>query len=252
MIRIVINGILGRMGSEVCRRITEHEDLVLLGGVDTLETYLGDTFVISKSAGDILDEADLVIDFSSGEGTSAIAQACSDNKVALITGTTGLTAKQQEAVNLLSRTVPVLQCSNFSIGLNLLISLTHQTARQLGGHFDAEIVDIHHREHRESPSASAQEIANLLIEAIGNGKSGIHHGRGGNGRVRGDEVTIHSLRGGSVVGEHQIHFFGEDETLSLTHKVTSRKVYVDGVMRAIRWLSQQDTGYYTMKDMLGV
>jgi len=239
------------MGQELTAAIGKQEDLILTGGIDTLETFYADEICVSTNPDKILAEADLVVDFSSGEGAATIARACKKRNLPLITGTTGLSEEQQAQLSQLAKKAPVVQALNFSLGINILLNLLQNIAEVLKGHFDGEIVEIHHRKKKDSPSGTALLLAKTLINALGLPEAEtLQFGRHGNALERGKEIALHSLRGGSVVGEHQVHLFCEHETITITHKALSRSVFVDGVLRAARWICSQKPGYYTMQDVL--
>lgn len=251
MVRIAINGILGKMGQELTAAITKQEDLFIVGGIDTVETFHSEEICVSFNPDDVLPDADIVVDFSSGEGTFTIADACRKRSLPLVTGTTGLSKKQQERVMQLSQTVPVVQAFNFSLGINLLINLLEKAADVLKGNFDGEIIDIHHRNKKDSPSGTALLLAKTLAKSLGlPEEESLHFGRHGKTLERGREITLHSLRGGSVIGEHQVHMLCNHESIVITHKALSRSVFADGVLRAARWIGSQKPGYYTMQDVL--
>ncbi len=252
MIRVVINGILGRMGEALTRVLSKEEDFFLVGGVDTLETFYNEEIVVSTNPEDVLMDVDVVVDFSSGEGCAAIADACREKGIPLVTGTTGLTDEEQQKINQLAEIVPVVQAFNFSIGINLLNNVIQQAASILKDNYDIEIVEIHHRYKKDAPSGTARMFANTLAEIQGLTDEEIRFGRSGNNLSRGDEITIHSLRGGSIIGEHQIHFFCKNEHLSFIHHSLSRRVFVDGALRAIEWVVTQKPGLYSMNDVLSI
>lgn len=251
MIRVVINGILGRMGMELTRSIMQEEDLFLVGGVDTLETFVNDEIMVTTNPEELMYDIDVVVDFSSGKGTSNIAKVCREFKVPLVTGTTGLTKADQRQVIELSKVAPVVQASNFSIGINLLLDLIQKTASVLKNNFDIEIVELHHRYKKDAPSGTALTLASTLNQILNNSdESCIQFGRKGSKLSRGNEIVIHSLRGGGIIGEHQVHFLCKNEHLIFSHHSLSRKVFVDGAIRAIEWVILQKPGLYTMLDVL--
>ena len=251
MIRVAINGILGRMGQELTAAIMREEDIFLVGGVDTLETFYANEIVVTTDPAELLKDVDVVVDFSSGKGAAKIASACSKESIPLVTGTTGLTSAEQKKIESLSRVAPVVQAFNFSIGINLLIDIIQKTASILKDNFDTEIVEIHHRYKKDAPSGTALLFAKTLAKTLGLPEDeNIRFGRRGSNLSRGNEITIHSLRGGKVIGEHQVHFFCQNEHISFSHHALSRKVFVDGALRAIEWVVSQKPGYYTMQDVL--
>lgn len=251
MIKIIINGILGRMGTEIARRISKEADMQLIGGIDKTETTLEGGIPVAKSPDKLLPQADLVIDFSLPEGTAAIAAACLKFKKPLITGTTGISKEQQLVIDNLSKEVPVVQASNFSIGITLLNQLMRTAGQVLKGSVDAEIVETHHRLKKDSPSGTALTLGKTLARALGADEKSFKFGRSGGQLTRENEIAFHSLRGGSVVGEHQVHLLCENENIIITHQALSRAVFVDGVLKATKWIGSKTAGLYDMKDVLG-
>ncbi len=251
MIRVVINGILGRMGREISNAILKDDDLILVGGIDNLETFYSDEIVVTTNPQEVLTDSNIVVDFSSGEGTVSIAKACREKKVSLITGTTGLSEEQQKVLLETSKVVPVIQSFNFSIGINLLVNILQKTAAILEGEFDTEIVDVHHRKKKDAPSGTALLLAETVANSLGiDPEKAIQKGRHGSDLTRGEEITIHSLRGGSVIGEHQVHLYCQHEVIKIFHQACSRQAFVNGLLRAIFWIPDQKPGFYTMQDVL--
>ena len=251
MTRLIINGILGKMGKEITKALTNHENLKLVGGIDKTETTLDGGISVLTFLDDVLQKADLVIDFSLPEGTQKIVTACQKFKKPLITGTTGLTGEQQKGIINLSKEVAVVQASNFSIGINLMTQLVKTAAQVLKGSVDTEIVEIHHRQKKDSPSGTALTLGQTLAAALDIKEKLFQFGRSGGQLKRENEIAFHSLRGGSVVGEHQVHFLCENENIVITHQALSRAVFADGVLKATNWISGQPPGLYDMRDVLG-
>jgi len=242
MLRIVINGILGKMGQVLCSKILQEQDFILIGGVDTLEAYYADEIIVTTSPTELLEDADIVIDFSSGAGASAIAHACLQQGTPLITGTTSLHSDHQVSIGKLSQMAPVLQTSNFSIGMNLLFSLLEDAVEKLSGTFDAEIIDIGSRRVKESPAASAVQLSNIISGHLRSSKE--------KSSPEDHLPKIHSLRGGNSCAEEQVHLFYGCESISISHKTLSYAAYVHGAMAALRWLPKQQPGLYSMQDLL--
>lgn len=236
MIRVVLNGILGRMGNELSQAVLAEDDLILIGGVDTLETFYSDEIVVSTNPAEVLVDADVVIDFSSGSGTATIAKFCLNQKIPLITGTTGLSHKQQSEIVALARRVPIVQAASYSIGINLLLNTLENTARALKGDFTAEIVEVQHRDHPGKAGDTALYLAKTLTAAMSTGAD--------------DRIGVHSLRGGSTPGEHEIRFFANHENIAISHQALSLKVYAAGALRAAEWVIDQPPGLYSMMDVL--
>lgn len=194
---------------------------------------------------EIPEGTDVVFDFSSSSAWGDLDRALSGSRAALVSGTTGIDGSHRAMLEQWSRERPVFYSSNMSTGVFVLNRLARQAREMLGEGFDVEIIEIHHRNKLDSPSGTA--IA--LLE----GSSGdVVYGRRGNTGVRSStEVGVHSLRGGDVAGEHQVHLLGQGERLCLTHMTTDRRVLALGAIRAAGFLARQAPGLYGMEDMLG-
>lgn len=236
MLRIVINGILGKMGQVLCSKLSRTEGLYIVGGIDTLETFYGDEIVVTTNPFELLSDTDVVLDFSSPAGTEIITTACRSAGIPLISGTRNLTAFHRESILQLSEDVPVLHSGNFSIGLNIILSMLEQLPEQIASPYDADIMDIAGKRHHVAPSDSAREIQNILIDSSNPPSN--------------KQAMIHSIRNGNLCPEHQLQISFGCETISIQHRSMSYRATVDGVLAALNWLPQQAAGLYSMRDLL--
>lgn len=250
MIQIFVNGISGRMGKALLEAVHKLPDIVVVGGRNREGFMLPSLKPASQNLAELFEQTSVVVDFSSPQGTVEILDACLKWKKPMVTGTTGLSSEQEEQVRRASAEIPLVQTSNFSVGINVLASVIKRAVQALGVGFDAEIVEIHHREKKDAPSGTAILLAGAISEASASAAKPLLSGRQGRNLARGNEIGLHSLRGGSVVGEHQVYFLGENENLIFFHQAVSRRVFTDGVIRALRWVLGKDPGYYTMRDVL--
>ena len=236
MTRLVIHGAEGRMGRRLMALAEEH-GFELLGGIDQdTELAVVDT---------LLAEAELVIDFSLPVGLEALLLALEGRQIPLVSGTTGLTPAQHEALERYSEGAPVLWASNMSRGIVVLRALVEEAARRLSD-WDAELVEVHHRRKVDAPSGTALTLAEGLVAARGEGQ--IERGRRGQGARRPGTVGIQSLRGGSVVGEHRVGFFHDGEQIHLSHVAESRDQFVRGALSAAHWLMGRGPGLYAIEE----
>jgi 4-hydroxy-tetrahydrodipicolinate reductase len=197
---------------------------------------------------------DVVIDFSSPNATQALCLACREAGKPAVIGTTGHTKEQRASIEQLAASVPVVLSPNFSVGVNALFWLTQKAAEMLGDDFDLEITEMHHRLKKDAPSGTAKKLAEILCESRGldYGKD-VRHGREGLvGQRSGNEIGVHSIRGGDVVGDHTVTFAGAGERLELSHKAASRETFAAGALRAARWVGGKPAGLYSMQDVLGL
>lgn len=197
---------------------------------------------------------DAVVDFSNPGATEALSKACRDAAKPAIIGTTGHSEKERSQIEEMAKSVAVVFSPNFSVGVNTLFWLTRKAADMLGEEFDLEITEMHHRLKKDAPSGTAKKLAEILCEARKlDYEKDVRHGRDGLvGERRGNEIGLHSIRGGDVVGDHTVTFAGAGERLELTHKAASRETFALGALRAARWIVGRPPGLYTMQDVLGL
>ncbi len=196
--------------------------------------------------------ADVIVDFSTPEGTAGLAATAAEMGVAMVIGTTGLNETETAAVTAAAEKIPVIHAPNFALGVNLVFRLAGEIARALGEDFDIEIMEAHHNQKADAPSGTALGIARSICAATGRDLDrDLVHGRHGKpgARTR-KEIGMHSLRMGSVVGDHTVHFGSEYERIELTHRAQNRDVFAAGALRAAKWLVGRAAGSYGMADVL--
>jgi 4-hydroxy-tetrahydrodipicolinate reductase len=214
--------------------------------------------VAEVDAGDDLAAAlpgvDAVIEFSHHTAGPAVAQACAAAGKILVVGTTGHTDTEAEQIRAAGAKIPLVYAPNFSVGVNTLFWLTQKAAEILGPDFDLEVVEMHHRLKKDSPSGTARRLAEILAGVRGLQYSGdVRHGREGIvGERTSTEIGMHAIRGGDVVGDHTVIFATQGERVELTHKASSRDTFAIGALRAARWVSGKPPGLYDMQDVLGL
>jgi 4-hydroxy-tetrahydrodipicolinate reductase len=243
MTRVIIIGANGRMGRALvacARNFPALEVAAQVGRKDDLGAVIG--------------AADVVVDFSVPEATLAIARLCARHKKALVIGTTGHSPADAAKLRQLARKIPVVWASNFSTGVNTLFWLTRKAAEILGGDFDLEVVEMHHRLKKDAPSGTAKSLAEILAAVRKQQLDKVaRHGRVGIvGERTSAEIGVHSIRGGDVVGDHTVIFANVGERVELTHKASSRDTFANGALRAAQWLVKQKPGLYDMQDVLGL
>jgi 4-hydroxy-tetrahydrodipicolinate reductase len=243
MTRIVITGSRGRMGKALLACAPQHPDLQVAGAVD-----LGDDL------GAAIGRGDVVVDFSSHTATPAMAGLCVKHKKAMVIGTTGHSDEDKSNLTKFSAEIPMVLASNFSTGVSALFWLTRKAAEILGPAYDLEIVEMHHRLKRDAPSGTAKTLAEILAAVRKQQLDKVaRHGRAGIvGERTAEEIGIHSVRGGDVVGDHTVIFATPGERVELTHKASSRETFAHGALRAALWVAKQKPGLYDMQDVLGL
>ncbi len=251
MIRIILCGALGRMGGSVAAEISAEDDLGLLGAVEApgLEGSVAGVQV-TYSLEDLLSDGDVVVDFTNPEAALSHIEASAAAGKPIVVGTTGFTSEQLEQARKAEKHIPLMISPNMSAGVNLMFRVVGDVAAALGD-FDAEIIEIHHNRKKDSPSGTAARIAEA-IELARPGSKRVHGRLGMLGARPGNELGIHSLRGGDVTGEHTVVFAGEGERFEITHRAHSRRTFARGTIRAIRFITGKPAGRYTMNDVLGI
>jgi 4-hydroxy-tetrahydrodipicolinate reductase len=259
-VRIVLSGATGRMGRQLAALVADDGGLALSAGIGRMPERgcdIGCPIVETpETAGAWIREADVVIDFSSPELLRRLLEMHGDALAgkALVVGTTGLSAQDAEALARQAERGAVLTAANFSVGVNLLLVLAEQAAAVLGDDYDVEIVEAHHRRKADAPSGTALALGEAVARGRGVALSEVRvDGRSGRPgeRPRG-EIGFHALRGGDVVGEHEVLLVGERERVTLGHVAQDRALFAEGALRAAKWIAGKPAGTYTMRDVLGL
>ena len=224
-IRVLLVGALGRMGRAVAAAVAKDSSLTIAAGLDR-----GDSIAPA------IEGCDVVIDFSAADATAEVCSDCAQHRKPLVLGTTGQNDAQKESVAVAARVIPIVFAANFSVGVNTLFALTRRAGQLLGGDFDLDVIEMHHRTKRDAPSGTAKRLVEILQEA----------------REPSGEIAAQSIRAGDIVGEHTVIFAGPGERLELTHRASSRETFAAGALRAARWALEQPTGLYDMEDVLGL
>jgi 4-hydroxy-tetrahydrodipicolinate reductase len=265
-VRIAVPGAAGKMGRMILKVISETPSTELVAAVERpgstllgqdagLVAGLGELGVtIRAELDDALSNADVIIDFTAPAATAWTVSRAAEHEVGVVIGTTGLGEAEKRAVWQASETIPIVLSANMSLGVNVLFGLLAQAARALGSDYDVEIVELHHRHKKDAPSGTALAMASVLAEALERdlGKVARYGREGQVGARAGDEIGVHAVRGGDIVGEHTAYFCGLGERLEITHRASSRETFARGAVRAAEWLRDRDPGLYDMQDVLGL
>jgi 4-hydroxy-tetrahydrodipicolinate reductase len=243
MTKLIITGSKGQMGQALIACASRNPELRVVGQVD-----LGDNIR------DFIEATDVVVDFSFHKATPEIATLCAWNHKSLVIGTTGHSAEEKAQISSLAAQIPIVWSSNYSTGVNTLFWLTRKAAEILGPAFDLEIIEMHHRLKKDAPSGTATTLAEILASVRQQQLAEVlRHGRHGIvGERTSQEIGMHSLRGGDVVGDHTVVFAAKGERVELTHKASSRETLANGALRAAQWVVNQKPGLYDMQHVLGL
>jgi 4-hydroxy-tetrahydrodipicolinate reductase len=241
-VRILINGARGRMGQTLIS-CAASEGLTVSAEIDAGDDFAG-----------AVPNCDAVIDFSHHSVLEPVLARCIDQKKTLVIGTTGHTDAQVAGIRHAAQQIPIVFAPNYSVGVNTLFWLTRKAAEILGPGFDLEVVEMHHRMKKDSPSGTAKRLAEILAEARQlSYNDDTRHGRFGIvGERTKTEIGMHAVRGGDVVGDHTVIFAEAGERVELTHKASSRETFARGALRAALWAHGKPAGLYDMQDVLGL
>lgn len=239
--KILLNGAKGRMGLAIAA-----------AAVDA-----GLTISAAVDAGDVLTDhiegCDVVIDFSSHRATEAVLTAAVAHQKPIVIGTTGHSAEEKAHLLKIAANVPCVWAGNFSVGVNLLFALTRRATAVLGADYDTEVLEMHHRFKKDAPSGTAARLLEIILEERKLNAAALRHGRSGiTGERQPNEVGVHAIRGGDVVGDHTVLFAALGERVELTHKASDRGIFARGALRAAQWAIGRPAGVYDMQDVLGL
>ncbi len=250
MIKIAVCGALGRMGTTIGRLVTEAPDMELVGGADLKPgNFFGAEVVDASGIEGLIAEKrpDVIIDFTVADAAVENIRTAARHGISLVVGTTGFTPEQRAEIDAtIAGRVPAVISSNFSVGVNIFWELVREAARHLGD-YDIEVTEAHHRYKKDAPSGTAKTILRILGEELGEKQQ--VYGREGMAE-RGDEIGVHVIRGGDIVGDHAVLFAGNFECIEVSHRAYDRAVFANGALKAARWVTGKTPGVYSMSDVL--
>ena len=249
MTKIMLSGCNGKMGRVIDRLVADRDDAQIVCGIDINDVQYGDYPVFTSPAK--CDVAcDVIVDFSHPSCLEGILDYAKANKVAAVICTTGLSQAQKDALVQTSKEVPVFFSANMSLGVNLLIDLAKRAAKLLEGSFDIEIIEKHHNQKIDAPSGTALAIADAIGEVLSE-QPAYTYDRHSVRKKRGkEEIGIHAVRGGTIVGDHEIIFAGADEVIELKHHAASKEIFAVGAIRAAVFMQGKAPGMYSMTDLV--
>ncbi len=250
MVRIIIHGCMGRMGRVLNATAANAADIEVVAGIDLLAEDSGLDFPVFASLEKCTSPADVVVDFSSPKALPALLQQVKAKRIPLVIATTGHSQEDRGLIDAASESVPIFLSANMSLGVNLLSELAQKAATVLGDRFDIEIIEKHHNQKKDAPSGTALLLANSINQVFMQGKHYVHGRHGRDQLRRSSELGIHAIRGGTIVGEHEIVFAGKDELVELRHSAASRQIFALGALEAVRYILDKPPGLYSMKQMI--
>lgn len=249
MTNIAISGANGHMGKVIYRCCGEHEDCKVISGIDINTTKYAD-FDIVDSPDKLPVKPDVIIDFSHPSVLNSLLEYCLTNSVGIVIATTGYSEEQIAKIKTAAQQIPVFFTFNMSLGINLLVELAKKATAILGNQYDIEIIEKHHNQKIDAPSGTAIMIAESINSVINNNGKFVYDRHSMRKKRDKNEIGIHSIRGGTIVGEHEVIFAGHDETISISHSAASKEVFATGSINAAKFLKRKPAGLYSMSDLI--
>lgn len=248
-VKILISGANGKMGHAVAAAIAKREDCTVLAGVDLYTKQYAD-FPIAASFSELTEKPDVLIDFSNPAALDDLLDYCLVNGVPCVLATTGYSEEQIAKIKKAAASIPVFFSFNMSLGINLLVQLAKKAVSILGGQFDIEIVEKHHNQKLDAPSGTAIMLADAINESLDNQYHYVYDRHCKRQKREKLEIGMHAIRGGTIVGEHDIIFAGHDEVITLSHSAASKEVFAVGSVNAAVFLAGQEAGLYDMSQLM--
>ena len=266
MINVGVIGAGGRMGRMLIEAVQDNPHTTLTAAIERQGSSLvgadaGEVAAVGHLNVQIVDDLqsvindiDVLIDFSLPDATEQNMQICAANNVAMVIGTTGFNEQQEQMLATASEQVAIVYAGNYSTGVNLSLKLLGMAAKAFGKDADVEVIEAHHKHKIDAPSGTAYMMAEAVAEARGqNLKDVAVYGREGQtGEREAGSIGIHAIRGGEIIGDHTVMFIADGEVVEITHRARARMTFAAGAVRAATWIVQQPTGQYNMQDVLGL
>ena len=265
-IKVGVIGAGGRMGRMLIEAVQENPQTTLNAAIERQGSSLvgadaGEVAAIGRLDVQIVDDLkavindiDVLIDFSLPDATEQNMQICAANKVAMVIGTTGFNEQQEQVLKEASKQIAIVYAGNYSTGVNLSLKLLGMAAKAFGSDADVEVIEAHHKHKIDAPSGTAYMMAEAVAEARGqNLKDVAVYGREGQtGERKAGSIGIHAIRGGEIIGDHTVMFIADGEVVEITHRARARMTFAAGAVRAATWVIKQEVGQYNMQDVLGL
>ena len=265
-IKVGVIGAGGRMGRMLIEAVQENPQTTLNAAIERQGSSLvgadaGEVTAIGRLDVQIVDDLkavindiDVLIDFSLPDATEQNMQICAANKVAMVIGTTGFNEQQEQVLTEASKQIAIVYAGNYSTGVNLSLKLLAMAAKAFGNDADVEVIEAHHKHKIDAPSGTAYMMAEAVAEARGqNLKDVAVYGREGQtGERKAGSIGIHAIRGGEIIGDHTVMFIADGEVVEITHRARARMTFAAGAVRAATWVIKQEVGQYNMQDVLGL
>jgi 4-hydroxy-tetrahydrodipicolinate reductase len=266
MLKIIVSGAAGRMGSRIIALSKDYENIKLVGALERKDhknigqdigeiVGIGQTGVkLSGDINDVVEKADVLIEFSIPKASLEHLKIASDKGISMVIGTTGFSKEEIMEIKSNTNKIPCVLAPNMSVGVNLLLKVLRDVAQVLGDDYDVEIIEAHHRLKKDAPSGTAIRMAQVVANALNRNleETAVYARKGMIGERKTKEIGIQTIRAGDIVGEHTVLFGGLGERIEITHKASSRDTFARGALKAALWVSKQKPGLYDMQDVLGL
>lgn len=250
MINVIMHGCNGKMGQTISRLVADEKDMKMVAGID-ISDHIKNPYPVFKSIAECDVAADVIIDFSAAASVDALLDYCVEKQVPVVLCTTGLTKEQLEKVEEAAKKVAILKSANMSMGINLLQKLLKDATSVLAeAGYDIEIVEKHHNLKKDSPSGTALALADSINEALEEKYEYVYDRSSRNIARPQKEIGISAVRGGTIVGDHDVIFAGEDEVITFSHRAYSKAVFGKGAVQAAKFLAGKPAGKYDMSDVI--
>ncbi len=249
MTNIAICGANGKMGKTIYNCVKDRDDCKVIAGIDLFTEQYAD-FPIVASPAELPVKPDVIIDFSNPASLDGLLEYCLATGTPIVVASTGYSQEQISQIKSASEQIPVFFTFNMSLGINLLVQLAKKAAEVLGDRFDIEIVEKHHNQKIDAPSGTAIMLANAINETLDNSKQYVYDRHSRRAKREKNEIGMHAIRGGTIVGEHDVIFAGNDEVITLSHAAASKTVFAEGSVKAAIYLKDKPAGLYDMQMLI--
>lgn len=251
MTNIILCGCNGKMGRAITACVNKREDCQIVAGID-LNTDIANSYPVYDNFNKIVETADVIIDFSNPAVLDNLLDYAKRKSLPIVLATTGYSDLQTKKINEFSKEIPIFFTFNMSLGINLLVSLSKKATEILGDSFDIEIIEKHHNQKLDAPSGTAIMLANAINETLDNRYLYEYDRHSKREKRNKNEIGIHSIRGGTIVGEHDVIFAGHDEVITLSHHAASKEVFAIGAVKAATFIKGKPNGIYDMNNVISI
>ena len=249
MISVLMSGCSGKMGQVITRLASDSEELMIVAGLD-INPPVSSPYPVYTNIRDCEQKVDVIIDFSNPMALNSLLEYATTRKIPLVMATTGLSQPQIKALQKASAHIPVFFSANMSLGVNLLLDLVKKAARVLGSSFDIEVLEKHHNQKLDAPSGTALVIADSINSVLEQKHEYVYDRHSRRKKRSKNEIGIHAVRGGTIVGEHSVIFAGKDEIIEINHSAMSKEIFGVGALKAARFIYNKAPGMYNMNDLI--